>query len=994
MGGRVASPTLVGRVEELQILEAARRRAAHSEPVVVLVGGEAGVGKSRLVAELTSRCLANGTQVLVGGCVPVGDGALPYAPIVEALRALLADVGVNEVRHLVGPSWPELARLLPALGEPDRTGPAEQARLFELLLGLLGRLTKQAPLVLTVEDLHWADQSTRDLLGFLVRNLRRERVLVVVTYRNDEPGQERLGPYLAELDRVGPVQRLELPRLDQAQTTAQLVGILGAAPAAELVDAVFARSEGNPFFTEELLAAVRAGSGELPATLRDLLRGRVQALPERAQQVLAVVAVAGRRLPHRLLVTVAGLTERQLDSALRAAVTSQLLVTRPGQDGYDVRHALLREIIDADLLPGERARLHATLAAAITAYPAQAGDSSATMAAELAYHWEAAGELERALPAAIEAGVQAERSFAFAEALRHYERALKQWPRVSEAAKLAPLDRVTLLERAAEAAHLIYNQPRAVELARAALTGMDQAADPARAGLLHERLGRYLYVTFDESALLAYDQAVQLVPAEPPSAERARVLAGYAQILSLLARDAESRQVAEEALVAARQAGSRREEGRALASLGVALARLGDPNRGLGHLRDARRIAEEQADVDGLGLACITLTYVSEGAGRLDEALAVALQGAEASRRFGSRVWHDSLHADAGEVEFRLGRWDEADRRLRAVLERDRLTGPHSVHARWERARLDIARGDFGAARRWLQEADGLAAKAGQAQFDAQFAGPLAIARAELALWEGRDHEAFQVVADGLAALARVADEAGFPDLFPLGLAATADRAEWASARRATVEAEAARRNGDKLLARLEALADVNTSFPELSTVLAQSRAEHARLHGQADPAAWTAAAVRWTRTGQPYSAAYARWREAEALLASQAPRAQAEGPLRAAHAVAVRLGATPLRHELELLAQRGRIALEAPADPAATEPEATSEAASLGLTRREVEVLALVAAGRTNRQIGQELFITPKTASVHVSRILAKLGVAGRGEAAAVAHRLGLDKR
>ena len=228
-------------------------------------------------------------------------------------------------------------------------------------LACSGGSSEQTPLVLVVEDLHWADRSTRDLLAFLVRNLRRERILLVVTYRNDEPGQQRLGPYLAELDRGGPVQRLELPRLDQAQTAAQLVGILGAAPAAELVDAVFARSEGNPFFTEELLTAVRAGSGELPATLRDLLRGRVQALPEPAQQVLAVVAVAGRQVPHRLLATVAGLNDRQLDGALREAVARQLLVTRPGQDGYDVRHALLREVVDADLLPGERARLHAGL---------------------------------------------------------------------------------------------------------------------------------------------------------------------------------------------------------------------------------------------------------------------------------------------------------------------------------------------------------------------------------------------------------------------------------------------------------------------------------------------------------------------------------------------------------------------------------------------------------------------------------------------------------
>ena len=155
------------------------------------------------------------------------------------------------------------------------------------MLGLLGRLGDQALLVLVVEDLHWADRSTRDLLAFLVRNLRRERVLLVVTYRNDEPGQQRLGPYLAELDRGGPVLRIELARLNQVQT-GPAGGILGAAPAAQLVEDVFIRSEGNPFFTEELLAAVRAGSTELPATLGDLLRGRVQALPEQPRQVLAV----------------------------------------------------------------------------------------------------------------------------------------------------------------------------------------------------------------------------------------------------------------------------------------------------------------------------------------------------------------------------------------------------------------------------------------------------------------------------------------------------------------------------------------------------------------------------------------------------------------------------------------------------------------------------------------------------------------------------------
>ena len=219
---------MVGRVEELQTLEAARRRAADADPAVVLVGGEAGVGKTRLIAELAARCATDGTRVLVGGCIPVGGDGLPYAPIVEAVRPLLDELGISPVRALAGPSWREFARLLPSLGEPEAgpAGQAPQAQLFELLLGLLGRLSDQAPLVLVVEDLHWADQSTRDLLAFLVRNLRRNRILVVVTYRNDEPGQQQLGPYLAELDRSGRVERIELPRLDQAQTAAQLMGIL------------------------------------------------------------------------------------------------------------------------------------------------------------------------------------------------------------------------------------------------------------------------------------------------------------------------------------------------------------------------------------------------------------------------------------------------------------------------------------------------------------------------------------------------------------------------------------------------------------------------------------------------------------------------------------------------------------------------------------------------------------------------------------------------
>jgi tetratricopeptide (TPR) repeat protein len=599
MGGRVHSPTLVGRVEELQALEAARKRAADADPAVVLVGGEAGVGKTRLVAELAARCTTDGIRVLVGGCVPLGDGALPYAPIVEALRTLLAEVGVGAVRELVGPAWPELARLLPALGEPGPPGQAAQARLFELLLGLLGRLGEQAPLILMVEDLHWADRSTRDLLAFLVRNLRRERLLVVVTYRNDEPSHQRLGPYLAELNRADRVGRLELARLDQAQTVAQLVGILGTAPAAELTDAVFARSEGNPFFTEELLGSIRAGSSELPATVRDLLRGRILALPEPARQVLAVVAVAGRRVPHRLLAAVAGQDDDTLVAMLRTAVAGQLLVTQPGEDGYEFRHALLREVVDADLLPGERVRLHGQYAKALTDRPELAGGPPAVAAAELAAHWDGAGEPARALPARVAAGLRAEHARAFAEADRHYQRALELWEQVADPDRPAGLDRVDLLTRGAEATAQTGTSDRAIGLLEQALGHLDRVSDPVRAARLLSRLGIHRHTVLDhDAALAAFGEAERLLAGFPPSAEQAAVLADHAHGLEAVGRPQEAIPLLEQAITVARLVGAKAEEASALATLACCLDSPEEVERSIALHLEARRLAQEAGDAE------------------------------------------------------------------------------------------------------------------------------------------------------------------------------------------------------------------------------------------------------------------------------------------------------------------------------------------------------------------------------------------------------------
>jgi DNA-binding CsgD family transcriptional regulator len=993
MGGRVASPTLVGRVGELELLEAARRRAADGAPAVVLVGGEAGVGKTRLIAELTARCAVDGTRVLAGGCVPVGDGALPYASVVEALRALVADIGVATVRELIGPSWLEVARLLPALGPPDRTRPPEQAaqaRLFELLLGLLGRLGEPAPLVLVVEDLHWADRSTRDLLAFLVRNLRRERVLVVMTYRNDEPGQQRLGPYLAELDRGGPVHRLELPRLDRAETAAQLTEILGAAPAADLVDGVFARSEGNPFFTEELLAAAQAGSRELPLTVRDLLRGRVEALSESARQLLAVVAVAGRPVPHRLLAAVVGLDDRTLFAALREAIAHQLLVTRPGEDGYEFRHALLGEVVEADLLPGERTRLHADCAHALARWP-EVGEA-ASAAAELAVHWDAASEPARALPARVEAGLAADRARAFPEAARHFQRALELWTLVPEPGRPAGLDRVDLLARAADAVALAGTVDRAIALLEEALRHTDRAVQPVRAAVLLARLGdRRRMVEAAPAALAAYEAAERLLADTRPSSEGAGVLAAHALALLATWRPSEAVSPCKEAIRIARAVGDRAEEARALNILGGCLTDLGELDQAIDLLLEARRIAEEVGEAETVVRTYKTLNDALTLAGREQDALADAQEGYFRARQLGLEHATGSFVAStlAGHL-LDSGRWEDCERLLQELLAADSWVAfeHHSI-----KGRLLTRRGDFTAARR----ENSLALQLSPPNWRAyQFQGV-----AELALWQGHHGEAEGAVAEGLRWWSECDPEAALPQLFApwavLALRLEADRAERAAARRLPDQVAKARQRAAPVVAALARFTDAElpqVAYPEVACNLLLTRAELSRLQGRSDPEEWQASAAAWERLEHPFDAAYAGFRQAEALLAGSVSRQKAEQVLRRAHQTVVTLGAGPLRREIELLAQRGRLQLKEHAKPTAAPRALPSPASSLGLTRREVEVLTLVAEGRTNRQIGQALFITPKTAGVHVSRILAKLGVAGRGEAAAIAHRLGLDKR
>ena len=581
MGQRVSCPVLVGRDAEVARLRTAIERTVAGRPATVLVAGEAGIGKTRLVNEVASYAAGLGVVALAGGCLDVGEGVLAYAPMVEALRPLARILGSAELERVLGGAREELARLVPELGLRDaagRAGQLEPSRLFELLLGMLHRMAERTPVLLVVEDLHWADQSTRDLLAFLVRNLRAG-VALVLTCRSDElrPGHP-LRPFLAELDRGGRAERLELGRLGGRELTELIAGILGEPPAPGLDQEILARSEGNPFFAEELLAARREGT-RLPTALRDLLLARVDALAEPAQRVLAAAAVAGSRVDHELLAAVTGQDDAQLVPLLREAVARHLLAVHEGNGGYMFRHALVQEAVYGELLPAQRGPLHAAYARALDRRIGRRDAGASTSAgvtavelAQLAYHWHAAGDQGQALPAFVRAGQAAELAAAPAEALEHYQRALELWDQAPGAAASSPLDRVAVLHRAAEAADFAGYSDLAVALATQALDQIDAAAEPLRAGVLLERLCHYHWFASDRfAAMAAIERAVATVPAEPPTWERARVLAAHGRVLMLVGRQSQAMARCEEAIAVARQVGARAEEAHALNILGTSL---------------------------------------------------------------------------------------------------------------------------------------------------------------------------------------------------------------------------------------------------------------------------------------------------------------------------------------------------------------------------------------------------------------------------------------
>ncbi|HEV3001338.1 MAG TPA: AAA family ATPase, partial [Solirubrobacteraceae bacterium] len=755
MPARVSSTRFVGRESQLAELQSLLEDAAAGRPRIAFVTGESGMGKTRLVAELSTRASAAGARVLFGECVELGAGELPYAPIVAALRPLARRA--DPVLDALGLSRAELARLLPELGDGGAPPPGDgtvtpKARIFEALLTLLERLGRDQPVVLVVEDVHWADRSTRDFLVFLARALWRERVLVVCTYRTDELHRRHpLRPVLTELERGERARRIELTPFTREELVAQLTDILGAEPDVVLLDRLLARSEGNPLFVEELLAAGPDGGGDLPPTLRDALIMRVEALPEPAQELLRVVA-AGQRVDHDVLRDVSGIEGRPLREALRETIAHGLLVPDDG-GRYAFRHALLREAVEDDLLPGERTDLHLALAEALGRRlgdgdrEGERGAAALDAAAEVAHHYAQAGDRPRAFVAALRAAGYADDVHANGEAAALLERALELWCRLGDPESLAGFDYVELLRRAAHQHEVAGDPKRAAALLCEALDELDHAAEPARAAALLERLGQARWHLGKGSlALEAYDRALALLPAGEPSRERAQALASQAAAL-MLADRAEAEPRSREAIEAARAAGAPDVEQHALNTLGVARVRRGDVDGAVAALRASIAMAREAGLLEGVDRGYGNLADALHNAGRSVEGRDVALEGLAEPGRLSPSQW---LSFTLSEIEFCLGDWDAADAHASADdLPRASGTVRMRLHFLLRRAELLLGRGELDGALEAAEEARELTVRS----LEPQWHSPVAALLGEAYARQGRFDDARAAVADGLARL-------------------------------------------------------------------------------------------------------------------------------------------------------------------------------------------------------------------------------------------------
>ena len=802
---------IVGRVAERKALLAAYARVVAGCPQVLLITGAAGIGKTRLVEELCAQAeaAAGGARVLLGESAPLAGAALAYGPFVDALRDQAG--------------W-----LLADDGTPDML--AARHRLFVRVLELLTGLAGSSPVVLALEDLHWADDSSRELLAFLAVRLRDQPVMLVGTLREEELAGS-VGQWLAELERRPQVTRLRLGRLADGEVAELVTGLLPAdAASADRVAAVVGAAGGNPLYAREL---AHAGPQALPASITDAVLAKAARLTVQARAVVDQVCVADGGMSHELLAAAVPLPEKRLLASARRAVASGLLV--PADDGYAFSHALTRQVLYAHLLPGERRQLHHRLAEALAARP----DSDPGL---LAQHWHRAGAPDRAGPAAVLAARQAVAERAYPEAVRSYALAIELGPWLSEAG-------AALLEEAARAAGWAGDPDRAAGWIDDALVQSGDAAPAERARLL-ERLGRYRFDARDlDAAVDATQRAVALLPDGPASALRARVLAALATGRMLLGDFGGALPVAERAVTEAQQAGAAAEHAHGLATLGIVLAHRGEFDAGIAALRTSFSLARRTGNVEDVVRATADHMYLLCTAGRFTEALDVAKEGrAVADSLDAPPALTSTLDNNVAAVLAATGRWAEADRLLAELVGESSAKASHYLELL--QLELAVGRGDS-------DRAASLAAALAKAPPDPGLVGPLRACLAEQALGAGNLVAAAGEVLDGLTALADTGWAEEEMRLLAAGARIAADIATRPAADRPGHLPEAWARTAVTFPERARAITDADgRGQPAIAAFGALAAAEHARQHRTDDPGTWRAVVDAWRvagrRTGKP----------------------------------------------------------------------------------------------------------------------------------------------
>jgi DNA-binding CsgD family transcriptional regulator len=992
---------LVGREGELSRLLAALTGDAR----LVLVVGDAGVGKSRFIGEGMARAAAAGMMMARGECLPLAE-TVPLLPVAAALGELaeVDDGGPMEAALNASPAYvrAEVGRLAPGLaqrGGPSPGVPGEggsRGPLFSAVAELLGTVARLAGgrVGLVVEDVHWADSATLDLLTFLARAGSRDAVSVVVTCRGDEaPLAVPVAQWLAQVRGAAGVEEIRLGPLSRLEV-AGLVATLADGPvAAGVVDELYTRAEGNPFFTEQLVAAglaSGAGSGlgvpvRLPERLTELLAARTGRCAGDAQAVLAGLAVAGRPLAEEPLGTVTGLDADAVRRGLRELTAARLLAEDTADGTHRPRHALLAETVADGLLPGERTALHENSARALAA----AGDER--LAAEVAGHWQASGNPAEELPARVAAAEAAERVFGYAEAAVHWQRAIELCQAQPGAASATGTGLPDLYLRAIDALRGSGAGVRASATAEEAYRRFAGHSDPAVAAAVRHRVAQYRAIETRDAVLPLIEEALRLYEQAPPSADHAEAWLEYSDTF-LRAAGVRLEGVfpaLSRALEIAEAAGATAMISRILGSLAVDAFRRGQVDEAFAFLERGWALARAADDGEALVRLAMAESDALLKLARFADAANVALSGLRSARQAGLQASWSAIILAVNTSEA----WLSQGRTAEAAALIDPLTAGPPDRDNWllhqARAGIDLLRGDIDAATGRSRVIDAVPAHLGGS---IDYTREVAQWAMELALWAGRP-------GDALAEVRRVLPLIKTPDLTILcgrlltgGLQACADLAEQARARRDEPAAAVAAAAAGGLAAWAgQAPGASFTDHPFVATIPAERAtwdAERTRLAGTSDPVAWRAAAEAWQDLGAPHRAGYAWWRRAQAQLDAGQPATEAAAALRTAETAAD--GHAPLLAQVLLLAERARIPLQPQADDVTRTPSAQTPA-PYGLTARELAVLRLLAAGHTNAQIGAELYISPKTASVHVSSILRKLGVSGRLQAAAVAERGGL---